>query len=133
MNERGLLRNGQDITVFCAPKGLDLPFIDRNKNGKKMNNCLRLVKKVWTTREEDAIRGTPVGTDMTRKAALMRAADAVQQRCLSSMLEYEKSAGMEPKTKGKALFSGLGERIRVYEKHVKENGGENKLDVSRSS
>ena len=127
MNTRGLLQHVQDITVFCAPKGPDLPFIDRSKNGKKMNNCLRLVKKVWTPREEGTIRGLPVGTDMTRKAALMRAADAVEKRCLSSMLAYEESAGMEPKTKGTAKFSGLGERIRVYEKHVKEHGGENNI------
>ena len=127
MNIRGLLQHVQDITVFCAPKGPDLPFIDRSKNGKKMNNCLRLVKKVWTPREEGTIRGPPVGTDMTRKAALMRAADAVEKRCLSSMLTYEASAGMEPKTKGIAKFSGLGERIRVYEKHVKEHGGENNI------
>ena len=90
---------------------------------------LCLVKKVWITREEDTIRGPPVGTDMTRKAELMRAADAVEERCLSSMLTYEENAGMVPKTKGKATFSGLGERIRVYEKYVKENGGENRLDV----
>lgn len=43
------------------------------------------------------------------------------------MLTYEASAGMEPKTKGIAKFSGLGERIRVYEKHVKEHGGESNI------
>jgi hypothetical protein len=92
-----------------------------------MNNCLRLVKTVWTPAEEQTIRGPPVGTDMIRKAEMMQAADAVEERCLSSMLTYEESAGMEPKTRGKATFSGLGERIRLYEKHVKEIGGESNI------
>jgi len=123
MNLRGMLQNGQDISLFCAPKHQGIPFIDRNSNGKKMNNCLRLVKKVWTPGEEQIIRSPPVGTDMTKKAELMRVADAIQQRCLSKMTEYETKAKMKPKKGGSAKFSGLGERIRLYEKHIKENPG----------
>ena len=96
-----------------------MPFIDVSKNGKTMNNCLRLVKKVWTEQEEQVIYGPPVGTNMIRKAELMRAADAIEKRCLSEMIEYE-NAGMEPKKKGSTKYTGLGGRIRAYEKYFKK-------------
>ena len=98
-----------------------------------MNNCLRLVKKVWTEEEKNIIYRPPVGTDMIKKEELMIAADAIQKRCLSEMIEYEKSAGMEPKTKGSAKYTGLGCRIRASEKYLKDNpscGGKTNLNSS---
>lgn len=100
-----------------------------------MNNCLRLVEKVWTEEEKEVIYRPPFGTDMTKKAELMTAADAIQKRCLSEMIEYEKNAGMEPKTKGSAKYTGLGGRIRAYEKYLKDNpscGGKSILNSSTS-
>ena len=65
----------------------------------------------------------------------IRAADAIEKRCLEKMIEYEKNAGMPIKKRGGAKYTGLGGRIRAYEKHLKENpacGGEsiiNKLHI----
>lgn len=135
MSKRGLLQKVQDISAFCARNGPNVPFIDVSKNGKMMNNCLRLVEKVWTEEEKEVIYRPPFGTDMTKKAELMTAADAIQKRCLSEMIEYEKNAGMEPKTKGSAKYTGLGGRIRAYEKYLKDNpscGGKSILNSSTS-
>lgn len=135
MSKRGLLQNVQDISTFCARKGPTVPFIDATKNGKMMNNCLRLVKMVWTEEEKEVICRPPVGTDMIKKAELMRAADAVEKSCLSKMIEYEKAAGMEPKIRGTAKFTGMGGRIRAYEKHLRDNptsGGESIVNSSTS-
>ena len=77
----------------------------------------------------------PVGTDMIKKAELMKAADAVEKSCLSKMIEYEKAAGMAPKTKGGAKYTGLGGRIRAYEKYLKDNpscGGKSIVNSSTS-
>lgn len=132
MSNRGLLQNVQDVSSFCARNGPKVPFIDASKNGKNMNNCLCLVKKVWTDEEKRIIYRPPVGTDMMKKAELMRAADAIERRCLSEMIECEKNAGMEPKKKGSAKYTGLGGRIRAYEKHLKDNpdcGGKSILNT----
>ena len=85
--------------------------------------------------EKEVICRPPHGADMVKKAELMKAADAIQNRCLSEMIEYEKSANMPPKTKGSAKCTGLGGRIRAYEKYLRDNpncGGKSILNSSTS-